>query len=197
MRKLPTRPSGQLATFALTVALLSSAAGCANPSPAAPDPLDGSAAASAGNGAGAASPGTPSATFQLLDGTFRLAGIGGDSITGTYTGLASVARGETSSLELQVTGGTGAFSGATGALSGNGKGAFTGQGPFSATISGRIVAEGSGAFKIRWAIAGTSTVSCAASERISVTQNGTASAPRIGDVATTFQHQLSNTGCTN
>jgi hypothetical protein len=185
----------QLAKLVLTLAVIASNLGCA--SPAAPDSPEPSPALSPDRGGAALSSETPDVTFQLLDGSFRLMGAGGDFMTGTYAGVASVGRLATSTSEFKITGGTGAFSGAVGTLSGNGKGAFTGEGRFSLTLAGRVTTQSSGGVKLRLALEGTATVSCTASNQISVTQNGTGSAPRVGIVSGTFQHHLSDTRCTS
>ena len=173
--------------------------GCAG-SPAAPDPVSRSAATpttatTASPVNATASTSAAAVTFQLLNGTFHLVGQSG-SIDGTYTGEASVGRIETSTIELLVTGGSGALSGAAGTLSGTGKGAFTGEGPFSLTVAGRLTTSSASALQLRVVVNGTSTLSCTASGFISVTQNGTGSGPKVGSVTAAFQHQVSNTGCT-
>src|SRR4029079_2735777 len=71
--------------------------------------------------------------FDLLAGAFTLTLAGGDQIDGTYNGQASISTSgqQISALNLEITGGTGAFQDATGHLKGKGTGAFTGEGVFS------------------------------------------------------------------
>ena len=77
--------------------------------------------------------------FDLGGGTFTFTTPDGD-LSGTYAGHASspLAGKPRTSLDLTVTGGTKSFRGAAGSLTGDGSGAFLGDGDFALALRGSI-----------------------------------------------------------
>jgi hypothetical protein len=134
--------------------------------------------------------------FSLLGGMFLLTTDAGDTIAGTYTGEASVTipGQDTASLQLTVSGGTGIFNGATGSLTGNGIGAFTGEGNFVLVLSGSLATTAQ-PVDIHVSVKGASVISCAPEERILLRLQGQGVAGRFGRLTTAFSHQVSNTSC--
>jgi len=124
---------GRVLIFSLVVCAL--VAGCSAQAPTAPErvgsatiihPTDAPASTLAEGSASVlvqASART-SQTFELLEGTVTLALADGAEIWGTYHGTATASSSgqRRATLEGVVTGGTGRFAGATGGLSGTGRG---------------------------------------------------------------------------
>lgn len=135
--------------------------------------------------------------YDLGNGSFTMTTLDGD-ISGDYTGHVSISSfGRVKvSLDMNVTGGTQGFLGATGSLAGDGTGAFVGEGSFSLSLRGSVsTAADPGGFKVRGTIAGTSRVSCSA-PNISVTLTGEGSLGKPGDVHAVLTHLVvSNSGC--
>jgi hypothetical protein len=154
----------------------------------------GSSGVIAGHGPGPAA--ALSSVVDLLNGSFTLTTSNGD-ISGVYTGSSSVSpSGRTeASLDLQVTSGTNSFEGATGRLTGDGAGAFTGEGNFSLTLRGSIstVADPAG-FRVRGKVSGTSSVSCV-SQTTAVTLDGEGALGKLGDVHAALTHLVGGSGC--
>ncbi len=137
------------------------------------------------------------ADYDLGNGSFTLTTVDGD-ISGGYTGHASVSSyGRTNaSLALHVTSGTNVFQGATGSLTGDGAGAFVGEGSFSVSLRGSIstTADPVG-FHIRGTASGTSSISCVA-QAISVRLQGDGSFGKLSDVHAVLTHLVvGSAGC--
>jgi hypothetical protein len=199
-----------LCSIGIATLLVSLGAGCSRVAPTAPDSIGvGSPAASASNGPDSGELigfRTPSqlaeasvVTFDLLNGSFNLT-VGGDHLAGTYTGRAEASRSgkaDTASLDLQVASGTGAFQGANGTLRGNGKGAFSGEGPFELSLNGVLrTAAQRGASPFHATTAGTSSASCL-NGRLLLTLQGTGFAVRSGHVDQQLRHEVGNTSCSS
>jgi hypothetical protein len=135
-------------------------------------------------------------TFTLSNGSFTVTASNGDFFGGAYTGLASVSPSgrTTATLDLDVTSGTGGFSGAQGRLSGVGTGAFNGEGTFSLGLDGFIVTAADRRFHVKADVAGTSSVSCS-SQVLSLMLHGDGVAAKVGNVQTLFTHLVGNTNC--
>ena len=165
--------------------------------PAAPSAISGPASVSAGMTAlePAASKGVVS--FPMLGGIFTFTFSNGDSISGAYTGEASVSNpgADVAVLNLTVTGGTGAFAGASASLTGSGRGAFSGEGDFSLSVKGSLSTNAAPkALSFAAQIKGESVASCG-EQRIALTLNGDGAAPKLGSVVATLRHEVGNTGC--
>ena len=136
--------------------------------------------------------------FDLTNGTFTITSLDGD-ISGPYVGRVSVSssrRGRSdASLSVQVTSGTGLFQGATGTLTGDGTGAFIGEGDFSLSLRGSImtVADPKG-LRVQGTISGTTSLSCIAPTLIA-TLSGDGSLTTIGTAHAVLTHQIGNAGC--
>jgi hypothetical protein len=132
----------------------------------------------------------------LSNGSFTVTASDG-SFSGVYTGIASVSLlgRSTASLDLEVTSGTGGFSGAQGSLSGAGTGVFSGEGSFSLGLDGFIATEADRRFHVKVDVTGTSSVSSCSSQGLSLTLQGDGVAAKIGSVQTLFRHLVGNTGC--
>lgn len=139
-------------------------------------------------------------TFPLLNGTFtvelRQNGSVIGSITGSYTGVASATNSgrATASLEPVVRGRTGAASGLVD-LEATGTGAFLGEGEF--TLSLRLKGNFPGqtnASNILVKISGTSEISCS-DGTIVITQAGSGSSSRLGDLQVQLRHEIGSAGC--
>src|SRR5712691_5185849 len=121
----------RLAFAVVAIAYGSMVAGC-NRNPAGPDPIGlpvsssrtppaGVPIVDVSVGAARSVTSSHSVTqFDLLAGVFKLTVAGSDQIAGTYTGQASISTSgqQTSALNFEIRGGTGAFQGATGHLKG-------------------------------------------------------------------------------
>ena len=134
--------------------------------------------------------------FSVLAGAFLLTTDAGDTIVGIYAGEALVALPgqDRASLRLTVTGGTGIFNGASGSLTGEAIGAFTGDGDFLLVLSGSVATTAQ-LVDFHVSVKGASVASCAAEERILVRLQGQGVAGRFGALTTAFSHQVSNSGC--
>ncbi len=133
---------------------------------------------------------------ELFDGSFTLTTSDGD-IAGVYTGHSSISPSGRSdaSLDLQVTGGTNLFQGATGSLTGNGTGAFSGEGSFSLIFRGSIsTAADPTRFRVRGKVSGTSSASCA-SQITAITLEGDGAFGMLGDVHAVLTHLVGGSGC--
>lgn len=128
----------------------------------------------------------------LIDGTLTLTAPGG-TIQGSYTGEATIrGRAERAEIAVTLTGGTGRFSGASGALTGRGTGAFTGEGSFSLVLTGRI-STGDAGQPVAVSLRGSSAVGCVAETTV-VTQEGSGSIAGAGRVTATLSHRLGSGG---
>jgi hypothetical protein len=139
--------------------------------------------------------GTGAVAFPILSGTFTIANDSGDSLTGTYTGTSFVSPGspERAALNLRISGGTGAFAGATGVLGAAGAGVFTGDGAFTLDVKGDAILQPKHV-PLRIALTGNSAVSCS-EQSIVVSQTATGSMKKTGDVHATFSHVVGQAGC--
>jgi hypothetical protein len=132
----------------------------------------------------------------LTGGSFKLT-VDGGTLEGVYTGQASVSSSgrATSSLDLQVTGGTYAFAGATGSLTGDGSGSFVGEGNFSFTLRGSVSTSADPlGFRVRGTVSGSSTLSCA-TPSVLVTLQGDGSFQKLGTIQAVMTHLVGNAGC--
>ena len=201
-------PSLPLALATLTLLCGPATAACTGSGPTAPDSIDlgvvSSTARSAPNVPGPdafnltaeSSPDVRLPTTTIVGGTLRLTAANGDVLTATYTGQVTItARSSDASLDLQVTGGSGQFQGATGTLRGDGTGAFAGEGTFSLVLKGSLNLTGKpGASNFRAHVLGAAFVSCL-DERIWVALEGDGNSNRSGNVTATFRHQVTNSFC--
>lgn len=139
------------------------------------------------------------ATFPLVNGSFTLTLRGTDgslgTVTGQYSGSATI-HGQTSTdLDVEITATTGIGSTVT-ELAVEGSGAFVDEGDVTLVLS--FVLSGatpSGDAVIRMIVRGTSRISCSAAERILVTQRAVGSTPRVGTIEIQLQHEVVNTEC--
>jgi hypothetical protein len=177
-----------------------SAAACGHSSPAAPDPVAASNApeASATATAAGVEPQTV-ATFPLSGGTFAIVNRKGAQLSGVYTGVTSTSDGNSvTTLTLQVTGGTGGFSGAAGTLDGHGLGAFTGEGAFSLDLAGTISSgKGKKSEKFSTTLTGESLISCIDGHVIISQHSDGSGGPKNGRVGAQMQHVVDNAGCSS
>ena len=83
-------------------------------------------------------------TTLTFTGTFTITAANGDTITGTYVGVVPpfVFPNATYEQDMQITGGTGRFAGASGELHGSGQ-ADLGSGEYSQVLSGTSSSPGS------------------------------------------------------
>jgi hypothetical protein len=135
-------------------------------------------------------------TFNLSNGSFTVTASNGDSFGGVYTGLVSVSTTlrSTTSLDLNVTSGTGGFLGAQGSLSGTGTGAFTGEGAFYLGLDGFIATAADRRVHVKVDVTGTSSVSCS-SQGLLVTLDEVGVALKLGNVQTAFTHLVGHAAC--
>jgi hypothetical protein len=140
-------------------------------------------------------------TFPLLDGSFTLTVRAADgtvaTIQGNYTGeaVASMPGNTTATLNVQIAETAKSGSAVTG-IRAEGSGAFIGEGDFtlSLTLTSPTTKSSDGS-EVKVSVRGTSLITCSATSRILVTQRGSGSTPRLGDVAIDLQHEVGNTGC--
>ena len=137
-------------------------------------------------------------TYALSNGSFTVTGSNGDSFGGVYTGRAAVSSSgrTTAALDLDVTSGTGAFSGAQGSLNGDGSGAFGGEGAFSLSLDGFISTAADNKFHLKAVVSGKSGASCG-SQGLLLTLQGDGVAAKLGNVQTVLTHLVGNAGCGN
>jgi hypothetical protein len=138
---------------------------------------------------------TVDATFGLTNGAFSITNDKGDSVHGTYSGVATftAAGAETAALTLTLEGGTGAFANATGTLAGNGIGAFADEGPFALTADGTVTLGSARRAQIGVTLRGTSVLTCALPVTASQTGDGTMT--RSGRVTGSLSHVVGNVDC--
>lgn len=141
-------------------------------------------------------------TFPLVNGTFtvelRQNGSVIGSITGSYTGVASATNSgrARASLEPEVQERSDAASGLVD-LEAEGTGAFLGEGEF--TLSLRLKGNFPGqtnASNILVKISGTSEIACSDGGTIVITQTGSGSSSRLGDLQVQLSHEIGEgAGC--
>jgi hypothetical protein len=143
-----------------------------------------------------AGPATPGATFPLT-GSFEITNADGDGIVGTYDGAAQFSGDalQTSSLTLQVSGGSGALAGATGAIVAKGEGAFADEGKFVLDGRGELTLAGGKRANIVLNLRGSSFATCSTSGLVAISQTGVGNLGRAGHVDARFSHQVANTSC--
>jgi len=193
-------PLSALPGFAFLVTL--SAAACSSGLPTSPGAVTapssrGSAAVSNASGVAGGALASPSSQFSLTNGSFTITTSGGDSVSGTYSGTATVSPSgkRAASINLQATGGTGGLQGAAGTLTGDGTGAFTSEGSFQLALRGTITsATNPDGIRVRASLVGNAAVSCSTSG-IVITLQGDGTAQRLGDIHGTFAHLVGNAGC--
>ena len=179
---------------------LAAAVGCGRTSPLSPDPAA-AGLSSLPRTAGVAPVVRPAAgpetTIPLFAGVFLVQNGAGDSISATYTGTARSGSGsaEKAAITVQITGGTGAYSGAVGRFEASGAGAFADEGAFTLDAKADIVVAGGRHAQLLFNLAGTASVSCTASSQIAITQTAEGTMGRAGRVRAMLYHQLGNTGC--
>jgi hypothetical protein len=186
----------RLSPFAVAVlALQASAIGCSG-GPAGPDPI---LPLQAGGVATLPvySPPASVSTFPLIEGSFRLTFTSGDYISGTYTGSALVSNPgrDIAVLNFVVTKGFGVFAGATGTLTGDGGGAYAGEGNFLLAMKGLVSTKFEPTpFAVQANIHGTAVASCE-TEHIVMALAGDGNVPRFGGVTATFRHEVGSASC--
>jgi hypothetical protein len=169
---------------------------CNGATPAAPDRAAATVAASPASAAMVTSSPRGTAQLALQDGQFSFTTPGG-VVSGTYTGVASVSnQGRTSAtLDLQVTGGTDSYAGATGTLAGDGTGGFVGEGSFTLSVRGSLATSSAAGLKVKAAVAGTSALACS-NGLILMTLTGDGITQKAGDTHATLSHVVgTNAGC--
>jgi hypothetical protein len=137
-------------------------------------------------------------TFPLLAGSFTLTLRAPDgsvgAVNGTYTGraIAAVPGNTTAALDLHI-GQTTGLGTSISSLQAEGSGAFVDEGDFRLAVTFNSADRpGNGGRAI---LRGTSRLSCSASHLIVVTQHGTQSAPKFGEIAIDLRHEVEHTGC--
>jgi hypothetical protein len=140
---------------------------------------------------------TVQGTFPLSAGTFQIANGAGDSISGTYAGTAVFSSNgpEKAALTLQISGGTGAFAGASGTALATGTGGFADEGAFTIDARGDVALTGGKHAQMTFGLSGTSSVSCSATNQLTISQSGDGSMGRAGRVHGTLQHVVGNADC--
>ena len=142
---------------------------------------------------------TVQGTFPLTGGTFQIANGTGDSISGTYSGVAVFSSNgpEKAGLTMQITSGTGAFAGANGSANVTGTGGFADGGVFTMDAHGDVALSGGKHAQVTFGLAGTASVSCSATNQITISQSGNGNMGRAGHVHGTLQHVVGNADCTS
>ena len=132
---------------------------------------------------------TPDIIIPLSSGTLTVTTRQG-TLTGTYTGEG---RGSSGTFSVELTGGTGAFAGASGTLTGSGDGGFTGEGGFSLVLDG-VLTTSAGSRKLKIIVKGTSTLSCDNQVPL-LTLTGSAQVTGSGSSSAVLRHQVGLAGC--
>jgi len=181
-----------------TAVLAGTLTACGGGAPASPDTLTPAPAAAT---VPAIAPATASAAvlakadpveFSLQNGTFTLE-VGSASLIGTYEGRSVQGSGpELASLTLDVTGGTGSFTGATGVLTADGRGAFAGEGAFQITVTGEV--EANGQKRVRIKAKGQSGLSCGSTGPV-LAMSGSGSAGNLGEASVQLTHEIAGAFC--
>ncbi len=138
------------------------------------------------------------ATFPLVNGSFAIANRTGDGFSGSYSGTAtSNGALQTASVTVQVSGGSGAFAGATGQLVLDASGALTGEGPFALSGGGELTLANGRRTDVALSLRGASNSGCSTSQRILITQSAVGTLRHAGRVDAQLTHEVGNTGCTS
>jgi hypothetical protein len=138
-------------------------------------------------------------TFPLINGSFTLTLRGTDGTVGTvsghYSGSATLKGRTSGDLDFQIAGATGTGATVT-AIEVEGTGALIDEGSFALTLSFVLAgSRPSGGDVIRVMVRGTSQLSCSATDRILVTLRGVGSTPRLGTIDVEVRHEVENTEC--
>ena len=112
------------------------------------------------------------------------------TLTGTYTGEAN---GTAGTFSVALTGGTGPFDGASGTLTGDGGGDFTGESGFSLVLDG-VMTTAAGSRKLKINVKGTSTFSCV-NQVPFLTLTGSAQVTGSGSSTAVLSHRVGNLSC--
>lgn len=140
---------------------------------------------------------TADSTHELLSGSFTLTFENGDYLAGTYEGLASISNPgpDTATLEFTITDGSGRFEGAEGTLTGEGRGAYSGEGEFRLAVRGTIsTTQEPDGVDIHTNISGDATLSCE-SLIIVARLGGDGNVPRFGSATAELTHEVGGTSC--
>ena len=136
-------------------------------------------------------------TFDLREGQLTLSLADGTSLAGTYHGVATApSTGQAkATLEGIVTGGTGMFDGATGAISGAGTGAFSGDGPFSVSLRVSVTTADGSTRSLRVALKGTTTSTCTTTAPPRMFLDGEGTVQGAGAASGRLEHDLGTRVC--
>jgi len=138
-------------------------------------------------------------TYTLANGTFTFTTARGE-LTGTYTGFVTepTSGRPTATMTLTVTGGSNAFAGAMGTLTGDGKGAFLTSGRFALSLEGvvRTSAVPAGS-TFHTTVVGTATLAdtCTANHHIISRLRGEGTISNLGRVRVELESEIVETGC--
>ena len=138
-------------------------------------------------------------TFTLANGTFKFTSPDGE-LTGTYTGFvtAPTSGRPRMTITLQVTGGSGAFVGATGTLVGEGKGAFVTGGDFVLSVGGMVrTSAAPSASKFHTTVVGTATLplTCSSNNHRISRLRGEGTIPTAGRARMELDSEIVETNC--
>jgi len=140
----------------------------------------------------------PNITYTLANGTFTFTTERGE-LTGTYTGLVTdpTSGRPTVTMTLLITGGSNVFAGATGTLTGAGKGDFLGTGHFVLSLEGllRTSAVPTGT-TLHTAVVGTTTLAeMCRNYHIVSRLLGDGTIPTVGRTRMELESEIIETGC--
>ena len=135
----------------------------------------------------------------LANGTFTFTTARGE-LTGTYTGFVTEPSSgrPTATLTLTVTGGTNAFAGATGTLTGDGKGEFLAGGRFAFSLEGVVRTSAVPARStFHTTVVGTATLAdtCTANQHIISRLRGEGTISNLGRARVELESEIVETGC--
>ena len=138
-------------------------------------------------------------TFSLINGRFKLTSSSGE-LTGTYEGVVKASTGDrsTAAMTLQVTGGSGELAGATGALVGEGGGAFLTGGNFVLSLTGQIrTSTAPRDVRVHATLTGTASLplTCSASNHVISRLRGEGPLQPFGRSAMEFDSEILETNC--
>jgi len=196
--------------FGVAVSLSVALTGCTAQSPLAPDPVGAAALAGPLEAAGPAPPASAAVKtkatatakftfrFDMLEGALTLVFADGSALTGNYRGVAlnpTVGQ-PRATFDGVVTGGTGAFNGATGNFTGDGTGGFAGDGEFTASLRGDVRKADGTRVDLRVSLKGAVASICTteAPPRLFLDGRGSAKAG-LGAVVGHLEHDLGTEPC--
>ena len=168
------------------------AASCGRTSPVSPAP----SSRATGHQGLAASTGEGVA-FPLIAGSFVISTAKGHEIVGAYSGTAAIfgAAVQSSTLTLQISGGSGTFADAAGTIAIQGNGAFADEGEFVLEGRGDLILAGGRSRGLVLSLRGVSRATCASSGRIAITQTAGGTMAHAGRVTATLRHEVGSTSC--